>query len=155
MSLHCSYALNSVKDILEHVHCKKVAYFTLHNPKTGNHYTYKVSKDKQTYILSVLTGDDNTECYTCIGRIYPYGYRQDLSVSDDVYMFDKKQYEQMPASEKAAYFCLNDPARYLEAGGQFLVPSLCRRCGRMLTTPQAINDGIGHKCKAKEAKHEG
>lgn len=150
MSLHCSYALSSVKDILEYVHCKSIAYFTLHSPKTGNHYTYKVSKDKQTYILSVLTGDDNTECYTRIGRIYPGGYNGSKNY-DELYQFNWSDRTQ---SWLAVQLLLTNAQKYLQLGGQFLIPARCRRCGRMLTTPQAIEDGVGHRCKAKETKHE-
>lgn len=150
----CNNMLCDAKDILEYIHCKKQAIFTLVSGKTGMRYTYRVERDNKgrpTYILSLLTGDDNIASYTRIGRIYPNGYNQN-SETDDVYMFSQKNYgSSMPKSEKAAVLLLTEPELYLKLGGEFWAPARCRVCGRLLTTPGAIAEGIGHKCKAKEA----
>lgn len=142
----CNNMLTDIGAIHNYIHCRKECMFTLVSGKTGKRFTYKIKKDKDTAILSLLTGDDNTADYTRIARIY-YKCVPELTNSQvPIYLYFFSTYKTAQSGMAIAMAVYKTQA-YLQAHGEFWVPARCRVCGRLLTTPQAIADGVGHRCK--------
>lgn len=134
--------------------------FTLVSKKTGQRFTYKVksatkdrdkywstgNQDKSTYFVNLLTGPDNDNSYQYIGML-----KQEF---DGSYRFTEtaksKARKGSPSFDAFAYVWNS-----IEIGCQF--PSQvefwhegsCCICGRKLTVPESVADGIGPECKGK------
>lgn len=119
------------------------AIVTLQSGKTGKHYTYKITRckdDSSLYFIRHLVGPDNTKDYRYIGCYYadsqylhlamPWrGYNTDLcpgSIRAIDYLF--KHLDNLP-----------DNLHVYHEGR-------CGRCGRLLTTPESIERGLGPEC---------
>ncbi len=116
--------------------------FTVHNPSTGNRFTFKVTKGKQEtapHFVKVLTGSDNENSYTFLGTIfnennYAHGRRSTISP------------EAPPAKAFAFVWSRIDN---LPSVLEFFHAGKCACCGRKLTTPQSCTIGIGPECLKK------
>ena len=116
--------------------------FTVHNPSTGNRFTFKVTKGKQEtapHFVKVMTGSDNESSYTYLGCIfnnqnYSHGRKSPIS-------FDA------PSAKAFAFIWKNIDS--LPAALEFLHAGKCCRCGRKLTTPESIARGYGSECASK------
>ena len=114
---------------------------TFLNPETGNRFTYKVkkAKDSDLYFVSVLTSPD---VYTYIGYItkeFRYGKKSKItnsaqSVKVFNYIFKKLKSEN-----------LSDNIEIWHNGK-------CGKCGRKLTVPSSIDTGIGPECFKRLSK---
>jgi hypothetical protein len=124
------------------------ATLTLESLKSGSHFTYKVkqAKDQETgepkagmYFVNLLTNgnaeDDNN--FTYLGMVMNGVFR--LTKASKVGMES--------ASVKAWRFFMalteNHPALIVHHEGR------CGRCGRTLTVPESIRNGIGPECITK------
>lgn len=118
------------------------AIFTVHNPNTGNRFTYKVtaSQDRSVHFVKVLTGPDNDSNYEYIGFIknnqYIHGFRKSRIGSD-------------AKSVIGIRWVLSNinslgPVEVLASGK-------CCRCGRTLTVPSSVSAFIGPECAKKMA----
>lgn len=120
------------------------AIFTLKNTATGNRFTFKIRQPKAStpHFVSVLTGSDNTSDYTFLGTVfnaydspkYYYGKRSTIG-------FDAQ------SAKTIAWFLgqlFNKKA--LPSSIEVWHAGKCGRCGRLLTDPQSIADGIGPIC---------
>ena len=117
------------------------ATFTLQNPRTGNHYTFKVVRDASEggnpdhYYVRVL-GDNGR--YMGLGMLL-FGKR---------YCAGRKR--EWPSSKVFAWAW-----DYVLAGlpiprpCEFLKSTKCARCGRELTTPESIESGFGPECEKR------
>lgn len=120
--------------------------FTLTSAKTGRSYTYRTRYALAGFMfVSVLTGPENTADYEWIGV---------LSKDDGRFRVPAKAAPGLP-QQKAAMAYLT---RFFESGREELPEALefrhggtCCRCGRLLTTPESIDLGIGPVCAAKAA----
>ena len=117
--------------------------FTLESGKTGRRFTYKVIKKKGNnnfYEVRQLRGDDNenSNAYYFIG----------LLIKQDTLKTSWKTTSPESHVAKAFDFYIKhidnvpDNLRVYRS-------TRCCCCGRLLTTPEAIKEGIGHKCKAR------
>lgn len=106
-------------------------------------FTFKVSKKKDQsdneaplFFVSVLSGPNNTQDYTCIatirgGKLSP----------------TKRFADSPPPSYKAfAWYFTRSVAGLPTVGAKFYHHGSCCRCGRVLTTPESVTSGIGPVC---------
>lgn len=124
--------------------------FTVHNPATGEHRTFKVSTVQQgdlegRRIVALLTGPDNTNSYTGFGFVRPDGQVQ-------VWRSKRAQAGQ-PATQWERYgrFLQHLDAMVETHSLQVDASTRCRKCNRPLTTPESIASGIGPVCEGREA----
>lgn len=116
--------------------------FTLYFPKMDKRYTYKIVKDKisknKYYKVYTLIGDNNEDntLYRFLGLFYKNSMT--LRVSS---IWSNK-----PA-EMFDYFLgiLSNKYEWLETC-EFYPSRHCARCGRLLTTPKSIANGVGPDC---------
>lgn len=113
------------------------AIFTVHNPLTGNRFTYKVVKvkDATVYFVKTLTGRDNENSYEYIGFIKNTQF---------IYGRGKSRIRDNAPSVMAFNWLLKNvnnlgPVEVLASGK-------CCRCGRTLTTPESVISGWGPEC---------
>ena len=116
------------------------ATLTIENSESGNWFTYKLFKpdeNKDFYFVRVLNGPDNTKNYMYIGSISNGQFRhteksrvQTSSLSFRVFasVFQGMQQGNLPTKIK------------------LYRNNYCGKCGRKLTVPQSITNGIGPEC---------
>lgn len=89
-------------------------------------------------IVKLLTGPDNTSSYTMIGWLKPgdkfVGTARNIGTDN----------------EKIGLVFVKIVTVGID-GYEFLLASTCRRCGRKLTVPSSIDDGVGPDCADKGA----
>jgi hypothetical protein len=109
---------------------------TLLNSKTENRFTFKVkqSKDSNMFFVSVLTGPD-TYSYigTCVEGIYRHGRKSTISKEAQ----SVKVFEYVINKLK-----INNLPDFVEAWHE----GKCGKCGRALTVPSSISNGLGPEC---------
>jgi len=130
------------------------AIFTVSNSE-GKHYTYRIRKPKPDapYFVQVLTGPDNTGDYTYMGIFNP----QPTEPSQILKLTQKSKMnsDSIPVRvfRWAATLLKNNMP--LPEGYAIQHEGRCCRCGRTLTVPESIEDGIGPECKAsREGRRE-
>lgn len=114
------------------------AIFTLESGVTGNHFTYRVRKAKDRkglYFVSVLAGRDNEEDYVYVGILTKAGVRLTPA---------SKHTRESLCVKALDYFMrhLQDIPEALHVYHE----GKCCCCGRKLTTPESIRNGIGPEC---------
>ena len=121
------------------------AYFTVRNSRTGNRFTFRVSKPKnkrgdgEVHFVSVLTGPENTNNYSFLGTIFDktnFRYSRKSAIGADAQ--SAKAWEWFFQKRNS----LPDFIEVWHAGR-------CCRCGRMLTVPESIEAGIGPECAGR------
>ena len=149
------YLLTEVNDI-ETFMVGGNAYFTLENVKTGHYFTYRVRAPKEEqadgkkvlrddiYFCHLLTGPDNSNSYTYIG------YMKYLPSDNTLgFTWGNKSpiLKTAPAVDVLTRY-VNDFVRLgkLPKGIEFWHEGKCCRCGRKLTVPESIENGIGPEC---------
>lgn len=127
------------------------AMFTLESTRTGKWFTYVIVrrefKNEQSpenpnvkYFVSVLTGPDNTHSYTYMATIKP----------TELYMYctAKSKIKEEATSFKALNFYLSQLKKnQLHPEINFYHKGVCGRCGRTLTTPDSVSNGLGPVCR--------
>jgi len=136
------------QDILRYILAGK-STFTIVSVDTKKRFTYKVTKLKKPkpgkkpfHFVGVMTGPDNQLSYTYLGVI------------DDVGKFHLTQKSRLTSSStqfRAFDFLyrwlLQEPV--LTDKIEFWHSGRCGRCGRILTVPESIANGIGPECIKK------
>lgn len=132
-------------DRWNHRWTKKIV--TLRSVRTGQHYTYKVSRPpggsvERPWLVYVLTGPDNTNDYVYVGMLTAAGEWRHTAKSG------------VPAdapSFRAFGFLtatvLGDGR--MPATLEVFHEGRCGRCGRKLTTPESVARGLGPECITK------
>lgn len=109
---------------------------TLLNSKTENRFIFKVkqAKDSNMFFVSVLTGPE-TYSYigTCIEGIYRHGRKSTISKDAQ----SVKVFEYVINKLK-----INNLPDFVEAWHE----GKCGKCGRVLTVPSSISNGLGPEC---------
>jgi uncharacterized protein (DUF736 family) len=133
--------------------------FTLRSKKSGERLTFRVKsapKDQSqnwtvnnqnhtTYFVSVLSGPDNSNDYLYIGLLKQHGEGH----------FDFIHTRKSPAMDTKSFSTFKWFWNLLEQGChvsqqvEFWHEGSCCRCGRTLTVPESIADGIGPECRSK------
>ena len=120
------------------------AYFTLVSP-TGTRFTYRVyvpkkMQGKGIYWVKVLTGPQNTSDYTYIGSVS----------QTNGYKFKAEHIGPEATSVKAIGWMFGKLLKHEGLGAvQFWHEGRCGRCGRKLTVPESIQNGVGPECAKK------
>lgn len=133
------------------------AYFTIRSQKTGQRYTYRVSKAKPNagycqwckaepcrcvppYFVSLLSGPENTSDYTYLGMI-----------RDRVFRLTRASKMNETSGPVRAFRWVYERLvrRELPPQTEIWHEGRCGRCGRMLTVPESVAAGIGPECAGK------
>lgn len=122
------------------------ATFTIKSKATGKHFTYKLAEpkkknpNKQVHFVKLLTGTDNESSYTFFGTFFDRA----------VFKFGKSTRITPTAPGVVAFTWF---MRQLLTGNKEKAAEVelyhegcCCRCGRKLTTPESIENGIGPEC---------
>jgi hypothetical protein len=120
------------------------AIFTVSNNK-NEHYTYRIRKHKtdEVYFVSLLTGPDNTSNYTYLGMYNPN--RKGIMVL----VTPKSKFKQDSTPVRVVNWAMtmvHCGCKELPEGYSIQHEGMCCRCGRTLTTPESIENGIGPEC---------
>ena len=130
------------------------ALFSLKSVKTGQHFTYQVSRAKDdgkqgtalTWVVGLLTGPDNNADYNYIGIVRARG-------DDDIPKFRTTAKTRNPNSASVKGF--EWFTKQVFENGTHLSQvecwhaGKCGRCKRTLTDPESIRSGIGPVCRTK------
>jgi hypothetical protein len=120
------------------------AIFTVANNK-GDHYTYRIRKHKsnEVFFVSLLTGPDNNESYTYLGLYNPNNIEGQKVVTTA-----KSKYNSISTPVKVVNWAITMvfKGKNLPEGYSIQHEGKCCRCGRTLTTPESIENGIGPEC---------
>lgn len=119
------------------------AIFTVANPE-GNHYTFKIRHpEKKPFFVSLLTGPDNCSDYTYLGMYIPQNKTVTLTA--------KSKFTENSTPVKVIRWAIKMIAdnKPLPQGYSIQHEGRCCRCGRILTTPESIKNGIGPECMKK------
>lgn len=125
------------------------SFFTIKKIETGGRFTYRVTvpedqKEHPTlFFVSVLTGSDNTNDYSYIGCI-----RAQNNGSHTFYYGNKSKIGKEAPSVRVfdAIFSFVSTAHRIPKGIEIWHEGKCGRCGRTLTVPESIENGIGPEC---------
>lgn len=146
MEIIHKHKLETVQSVLDFIFAGN-ATFTLRNPNSGNHVTYKVSAPKKqdpkrpVYFVNLMTGRDNEKSYSFLGTLFgKFNYQH------------SRKSILSPTDKKVEVF-----ARFINFVENNTLPSQveiwhegsCGRCGRKLTNPASILSGIGPECAHK------
>lgn len=126
------------------------ATFTLRNNLTGNHFTYRIKKGKQSRISSgepphfvqLLSGPDNTSDYQFMGTIF----------DSETYRQGKKSRIGSNAPSNMAFSWLWDAmtkCKTIPEHIDVMHAGKCGRCARKLTDPVSIETGFGPHCRGE------
>lgn len=118
--------------------------FTFLNTKTGNRFTFKIkkAKDSNLFFVSVLTNPDTyTYVGTCLEGQYKQGKKSKISKDAQ----SVKVFEYVLGKLKS-----NTLPDFVEVWHE----GFCGKCGRRLTVPQSIESGLGPECIKKLSKED-
>lgn len=134
------------------------ATFTIINEKTGDRFTYKVTRAsnpkpeyKGVWFIKVLYGKDNNTSYLYLGSVFEH--------SDDTLNLNprKRKGKFYRHGEEKSNFtsngtCVKAFVFFLTYRHQLPIfikvyhEGKCGHCGRKLTVPESIESGFGPKC---------
>lgn len=137
--------LSTAADVQRYMLAGK-AKITIRSIKTGNRFTYKITKKKdgEIWFVNLLRGPDNENDFQYMGVIKPSGkgfiftLTAKSRVTDDA--LSMKAFKWMFA--RVSVDLLPDNLEVWHEG-------TCGRCGRSLTVPESISNGIGPECIKK------
>ena len=121
------------------------AIFTVQNENTGNRFTYKVKQaeaDKKVWFVSVLNGPDNGSNYAYIGTIFG----NDFHVPTLDFRLTKKSTVKADAQSFRVFAWMLKNKSVLPEFVKLHHEGFCGRCGRRLTVPESIKNGLGPEC---------
>lgn len=118
---------------------------TMRSLRTGEHRTFRVwtQKDDATFLpgcrlVGMLTGSDNESDYRSFGQVVHDG---------QIRLWRKHADERF---YQWVAMALMHPERVTEQV-EFSFEGRCRRCDRLLTTPESVASGLGPTCREKGA----
>lgn len=134
--------------------------FTLVSKATGQRFTYKVksvakdrdknwstgNQDRSKYFVMYLSGPDNTNDFQYMGMM-------DVDI-DGAYRFHGTAKSRAKEGSKvfdafAWFWNLIEFRCQAPSGVEFWHEGTCCMCGRKLTVPESVADGIGPECRSK------
>jgi hypothetical protein len=131
------------------------AIITLTSQKTGTHFTYQIKqvKDqntgnlKQAWFVSVLNGPDNHSDYCYIGMLDARG----PMIGELAFRITRgsRAGADSPSVKGFVYFWEHIRQGHMPSQMDIQHEGHCGRCGRLLTHPESINNGIGPECIKK------
>jgi hypothetical protein len=140
------HTIQSVEDIQKFMYAGN-STFTIQNTETLNRFTYKFSKpntDKEAnvWFVKVMTGTDNESSYSFVGTVF---------VNNNGVKFYKHSHKSRITTEAQSVKVINwfvdkIEKKNIPAVIEFYHEGRCGRCGRKLTVPESIQNGIGPEC---------
>lgn len=128
--------------------------FTIVSRKTGERFTYRVSKPKDDSLngrtplfIKVLTGGDNENAYTYLGCIWPEGFAHGKKSTIST---DAKSYTAFDWAYRYIQRLAETGQSLDETDLEFWHEGRCSKCGRALTVPESIEAGMGPVCAGRE-----
>jgi len=138
------YKLENIEDIKRFI-VGGNAILTLESKRTGRWFTYRIKrakKDDETspFFVAVFTGNDNDTSYTYMGTIFDNGklnfkLTTNSKIGEDALSYKAFSYFFKLLSENK----LHEEISIYHRG-------ICGRCGKRLTTPESLKNGIGPFC---------
>lgn len=121
------------------------ARFTVRNTATGGRFTYRVRANDSgaVHFVSVLRGEDNESDYSYIGFLR----------GGKFFHGGKKSHATAEAPCVIAFGWFWRKADQLPPSVECWHEGRCGRCGRTLTVPESIRDGIGPDCANRVGWH--
>ena len=118
------------------------ATFTAHNA-SGEHYTFKIKGGStKPFFVSLLKGPNNQSDYVYIGILDQKSQKLRLT--------SKSKVNQDSKIVKIFNWAISAVSNSkIPSGYGVLHENTCCRCGRALTTPESILNGIGPECMKK------
>jgi len=118
------------------------AVFSIKNPRTGKHMTFKVrrTKDAKMYLVYVLTG----ESWAYVGCVF-MDMPMELRKGRKGMAYNTQSFQ----AASWVFRRLGNLRKDL-TGAEFWHAGQCGRCGRALTDPESIECGIGPVCRGKK-----
>lgn len=113
------------------------------------HYTFRVSykpaskQYREAYFVSLLTGPDNTRSYSYLGMLDKESGKVRTTAKS---VLDQEHLVTRLLNRALALVWLGDVKPLEEKGFGLHHEGRCGRCGRLLTTPESIERGIGPEC---------
>jgi hypothetical protein len=139
-----SHRMMSVEDVREFALAGR-ARLTLVSTRTGTRFTYKIRQLslEKPHFVSLLTRPDNETGYTFFGTIFDkvqFRHSSRASLTDD-----------LPGPAAFRWFWKhlceqNELHPQLEVWHE----GRCGRCGRALTVPESIANGLGPECSKRK-----
>lgn len=131
--------LRSVEEIREFAFAGN-ARLTLVSKRTGARFTFKIRKPspEKPHFVTLFTGTDNMADYTFLGTIFQQGYYAHGSRS--------KIPVDAPAARAFEWFYLKLTKGELHPDVEVWHEGRCGKCGRPLTVPESIANGLGPEC---------
>lgn len=123
------------------------AVFTIETP--DSHRTYKVSRVeaserwKEAYFVKMLTGADNNEDYTYVGKLDDFSGQVSPTARSK---FKTDDFAVRLFNRVMARVWSDDHEAYTQHGFKTHHEGKCGRCGRRLTVPTSVESGIGPEC---------
>lgn len=139
-----NYKFENVEDIKNFI-VGGNATLTLESEKTGRWFTYRIKKlkndeEKSTFFVSVLTASDNEASYTYMGVIFNKG-KMTFKLTKN------SKIGETALSYKAFEIFFNLlQANKVHADMNVYHQGICGRCGRKLTVPESLVNGLGPEC---------
>lgn len=126
------------------------AIFTIETP--NDHYTFRIQhvekNDRwpESWFVKMLTGPDNTSDYSYVGKLEPFEGQLRLTNKSKL---TADSYPVKLFNRVMARVWSEDHAAYEQHGYVTHHEGRCGRCGRALTVPESIENGIGPECAKK------
>jgi hypothetical protein len=129
------------------------AVFTVVSKVTGARKTFKVSEAKDRigfYFVSLLNGPDNTSDYKYLGALFVRSADGSLGFKLNKEKWGK---EAGAAFEWLLKSIATGSPKFAEQA-EFWHEGRCGKCGRALTTPESIAQGLGPVCAGRAGGEE-
>lgn len=143
------------------------ARFTLVSTKTGQRFTYRASVPRESKpedakaprFVALLNGSDNTSDFAFMGTIFPekpgrWNESTETRRMDPMaFVHGKKSRigRDAPSAKAFAWAFSHLLAGEIPDGLEVWHEGRCGRCGRVLTVPESIADGLGPECASRAA----
>jgi len=120
------------------------ATFTAVSRKTGNRFTFKVTKfdPNRPHSVALMNGPDNENSYCYLGTIFneaDYRHGKKARISQDA-----------PSAKAFEYIWAHRNDADLPEKVEIHHEGKCCCCGRKLTTPESVVTGIGPICAGRK-----
>lgn len=124
--------------------------FTLENLERGSHITFRVCRPKgwdieSPVLVDLLTSGDNVDGFTFLGSFGRVGFRRSKKIKPEGFMFVGLRTMNWITAKLDQF----DRDGSVPSGLRVLGEDRCSRCGRKLTNPESIKDGLGPLCRTK------
>lgn len=120
---------------------KEAGIISRSGSSAAEHYTFRICKGNQIWFADFLSGPDNTRSYLKLCRVSQEGICT-------IPTGPKKTMLTLQWALRKIWNQENPPTGY-----SILHAGRCGRCGRLLTTPESIEAGIGPECQKKSCQY--